>query len=170
MDSFKAHVSYGLRNVRRFTGRDTKQQFFPYLGFCFLSMMLLSQLAAMAFMPTLFTFGSRPDPFEFETMMRRQALISSVLGVALIVLLAAAVARRLRDTARSAWWGLLPLPFLFTGLALFFQMLREDNQLQVSYFLIAFPVIVVYLATLAILLWLLTRPSHYPPPPGASYL
>ena len=46
-------------------------------------------------------------------------LVVAVVAAVSVVLLAAAVTRRLHDSNRRGWWGLLPLPFLAAGFALF---------------------------------------------------
>jgi uncharacterized membrane protein YhaH (DUF805 family) len=53
-----------------------------------------------------------PDMTPFFTVMQ--------VGCALaVVLLAAAVTRRLHDRGRRGWWGLPPLPFLLVGMTAF---------------------------------------------------
>jgi uncharacterized membrane protein YhaH (DUF805 family) len=43
-------------------------------------------------------------------------LPSAMIGIAFILLLAAAVVRRLHDRGKPGWWGALPLPFKALGL------------------------------------------------------
>lgn len=125
-------VRYGLAGVARFSGRDANRLFWPWAGFIF----LLTQAAAMAVMlPAIFGGIMR----AFETMSRSDFardpaaadrlaaqmmaglgwlwMPMAVIEAVAILLLAAAVTRRLHDRDRTALWGLLPLPFMAIGLA-----------------------------------------------------
>lgn len=59
--------------------------------------------------------GNRPELMpDFDRLIGGMA----ILAVAFVILMAAAVARRLHDSNRRAWWGALPLPFLAIGFAI----------------------------------------------------
>lgn len=91
----------------------------------------------------------------------------SVLGVVFVILMAAAVARRLHDGNRRAWWGALPLPFLAIGLAVMprlirqFQTMGENNGARPDFGLFAalFANNLIYLACLLGLIVLLALPG-----------
>ncbi|MGH6996997.1 MAG: DUF805 domain-containing protein, partial [Phenylobacterium sp.] len=83
----------------------------------------------------------------------------------LVALLAAAVARRLHDSGRSAFWGLLPLPFVAYSSAMFFRLFSQftsgtpDPRLFFSVFASNMLYIVV-LVTLIVLLALRSSPGQ----------
>jgi uncharacterized membrane protein YhaH (DUF805 family) len=126
-------IRYGLAGVTRFSGRDGNRLFWPWAGFVF----LLSHAAAMAVMfPAMFDGIMRTvetmsredfarDPAAADRLAAQMMtglgwlwMPMAVIEAAVILLLAAAVTRRLHDRDRTALWGLLPLPFMAIGLAL----------------------------------------------------
>ncbi|MBS0254467.1 MAG: DUF805 domain-containing protein [Proteobacteria bacterium] len=135
-------VTYALRGLWRFSGRDSRQQFWPWVGFVLVCDMVL---AAAAILPAMFGTMARlqayaaahPDEVTVESSPGGTSisvhgpvpgLMPDIHGfmvtnafatVASVLLLAAAVTRRLHDTGRRGWWGLLPLPPLGVGLAVF---------------------------------------------------
>lgn len=103
--------------------------------------------------------GNHPEMMpDFETMTQSMWPIM-VVGV---VLLAAAVARRLHDRGRSGLWGLLPLPFLVTGLVLMPRIARQMMAAQepdMTAFFALFVNNMLYLASLGLLVFLLIKPG-----------
>ncbi len=103
---------------------------------------------------------------------------TGVAVVVAIVMLAAAVVRRLHDSGRAGWWGVLPLPFLLIGLvAMFrvFEMIRAVGELAFAppfpQFAMLFANNVLYLGLLALLVVQLCRPgdpdaNRFGPPTG----
>jgi uncharacterized membrane protein YhaH (DUF805 family) len=105
--------------------------------------------------------------------------LTALAGIALfmVAMLAAAVTRRLHDAGRSGAYGLLPLPFLALGFFLFGVLtsgmlmgedVRGDHG---TVFALGFANNLVYLGTLAFLVFLLVKPSdasenRFGPPPG----
>ncbi|MFM5950063.1 MAG: DUF805 domain-containing protein [Novosphingobium sp.] len=92
-----------------------------------------------------------------------------------ILLLAAAIVRRLHDCDRTGAWGLLPLPFLATGFVMMPRMFDEISsgrgEPDISQFLLLFFNNLIYLAALGVLIVLCARPgtpgkNRFGPPPS----
>ncbi len=166
----------------RFGGREKIGSFWPYagvvLGLTFLasagvflpefsrSMARMAQFAAEH--PESATVTQGPGSYEIrieghhpELMPDFGNLVGGMTAVMLmaIVLLAAAITRRLHDTGRSGAWGLLPLPFLFSGFALMPAMFAAPVP-DATLFMALFANNVVYIGTLVLLVFLLTRPGE----------
>lgn len=117
-----------------FSGREDRASFWPYAAVAFLILMIIGMLV---FIPILLSaFHSmqqfavqNPDQVttvhttdtysvsvhgDHPAFLRAEEIVlylATTFGSA-ILLYAAAVVRRLRDTGRSGAWGLLPLPFI----------------------------------------------------------
>jgi uncharacterized membrane protein YhaH (DUF805 family) len=138
----------GFRGVTRFSGRDTRGQFWPYAGVVFAllfagwAVFLGLQMAALfqdmsafaAAHPEAATVHSSPGQYSIqidgdhpEAPMPDLSLMFvamwTLVGLA-VALLAAAVSRRLHDRNIRAWWGLLPVPFLAAGVILFPMLIK----------------------------------------------
>ena len=168
-------VVRGLRSSARFSGRDTRRQFWIYSGCVFGALFVPMQIVmVVALMPS---FGTVPQPGTAPADIGPPPAFFAVLGlfiVALVLLLAAAVARRLHDTDRSGALGFLPLPFLGIGLigmaTLFDDFGGEPEAGDFGRFMLMFLNNVVYILALALLVWRLVSagtdgPNHYGPPP-----
>lgn len=134
-------IGHGLSNLIGFNGRDRRSLFWPYAA----AVVLTGFVALMVAMTPIMTGtmararafaqahpdratitegpghvsiridGPAPGVFvDTETM----ALITAMVAGLVVLLLAAAVTRRLHDTGRNGWWGLPPVVFLALGLAL----------------------------------------------------
>src|SRR4051812_25289594 len=128
-------IRHNLANLIRFAGRDSRRTFWPYA----VAVILLDIIAMFALMMPMmadsFTRMQRfaaehPDQASVDSgpghysitiqgnhpeLMPDMSLISTsiaVIGVVTILLLGAAVTRRLHDRRLRGWWGLMPLPFL----------------------------------------------------------
>lgn len=134
MKAIVAAILYNLRNLMRFAGRDTRAQFWPYAIFLFIlqsivSMALMLPIIAKAMMEG-FQFGlqhaatnggqlSAADQKAFaqinsgiySDMGSMLTVTTPIFTTLFVILLAAAVARRLHDRGMSGYWGLMPLPF-----------------------------------------------------------
>ncbi|WEK01666.1 MAG: DUF805 domain-containing protein [Candidatus Sphingomonas phytovorans] len=131
----------GLRNVGRFSGRDTLAQFWVYAG-TVIGLSMLAMFAAMAPMmtstmakmrqfavehPDQARVTSGPGSYSISIEGNHPELIpdfaglvtglSVIFGVAL-VLVASAVARRLHDRGKGGCWGLPAAIFLMIGLGM----------------------------------------------------
>lgn len=103
---------------------------------------------------------------------------TAITGLLAIVLLAAAVVRRLHDSGRGGWWGALPLPFLVIGLVVMLHVFGTMGRIAEPGFVPPFlPFVVLfannmlYLGMLALLIVQLCRPSdpdanRFGPPTG----
>lgn len=137
-----AAVRRGLRGALDFSGRDTRQQFWPYAIFLFIAKSGLTYLAMIPDMMRMMTgvqrvieqaqrgqaaggsgqapfpSGTQPIPPELIPDFTNTMIWSSILTVIAMLLLATAVTRRLHDRDKRGFWGLMPLPFAVFGLAL----------------------------------------------------
>jgi uncharacterized membrane protein YhaH (DUF805 family) len=127
-----------FRRLAEFSGREPRRQFWPYVGIVYLADVIVGQFAMIpivtrmmqnmltVMMDPAFTAKLEANPFQaqgamFTAMagdMRWIAMASMASGAVLVVLLAAAVSRRLHDSGLSAWWGAMPLPFAVVHMAL----------------------------------------------------
>lgn len=179
-----------LRGLLRFAGREPRQPFWLWV----LAVMVATTIGtAVTFVPLfLDTFGKieqfareHPDQvtrtvgpngysievhgYHPELMPDFTWFIGGMLAISILVvfLLAAAVARRLHDSGRSGWWGIMPLPFLlcsFGGMYRMFSWIPTGPTPAVApNFLALFAVIficnMVYLGTLIALIVLCSMAS-----------
>ncbi|HMG47709.1 MAG TPA: DUF805 domain-containing protein [Allosphingosinicella sp.] len=131
-----AAIRYALGSVLRFSGRDGRGLFWPWAIFVFLlmqaaSMLIMIPVMFSGFMRVLqtiqkqdFESGAGPDPAVVERAMAQMVtgfgwlwIPTALIDAIIVALLAAAVMRRLHDRDRTAFWGLLPLPFKAIGVA-----------------------------------------------------
>lgn len=136
-----AALHHGARNVLRFSGRDGRRLFWPYAIALFLGATVVSAAAMIPEMTRTMAKMQRfaaehPDqavvksgPGHYSISIKGShpemmpdiglfLITMQIVAGALVVLLAAAVARRLHDSDRTALWGLAPLPFLAAGMAM----------------------------------------------------
>jgi uncharacterized membrane protein YhaH (DUF805 family) len=177
--TFGAAISYNLKNLVNFNGRQARDSFWPYAGvvlaLAFLGVMLAMVPEILSTFGRIDTFiaenpelatvdqsagqysvhieGSHPELFPNVTMI--VAAMSVVIAVT-VALLAAAVTRRLHDRGMSGLWGMAPAILLFSGLAifatLFGQMMSDDGFTNPALFLLGFANNLLYLASLIFLL------------------
>jgi uncharacterized membrane protein YhaH (DUF805 family) len=143
----KGSIRHGFGGVTRLSGRDTRRQFWPFAIFLFFATTALSYLAMIPMMMRMFTgmievaekaardqaagipasppFGEGAGlPPELIPEMGNMVLWMGLLNLAAVLLLVAAVARRLHDRDRRGYWGLMPLPFTVIGHLLGPQVMR----------------------------------------------
>ncbi|HYI64079.1 MAG TPA: DUF805 domain-containing protein [Allosphingosinicella sp.] len=134
MGEIIASIRHGLAGLLRFSGRDTRKQFWPYAIFVFLAASLLSYLVVLPELARMMgrmlriaaEQGDRPlEPHEIEPLLGEVMpnfdffiVTSVIINIVAMMLLAAAVVRRLHDCDRRGLWGLVPLPSFALGLAL----------------------------------------------------
>jgi uncharacterized membrane protein YhaH (DUF805 family) len=126
-------TSFG--RIGHFGGRDSRRDFWPYCA-AVLVLYLLAGIAVaipfqMQFMQKFMTAANDPqftkaieaNPFAFYSQTFRlmpdvtpMIVASAVLVGLVVILLAAAAVRRLRDGGMSGWWAVLPIPFYAAGL------------------------------------------------------
>lgn len=191
MRSFFQPFVYHLRNLGRFSGRDPRKMFWPWaIGLMITTMMVMTavMIPAMVRMTALarqypersqISVGPGTYSVQINGHVPEMAPIMTtiLIGVAIIaavniLLLAASVTRRLHDRGKSGLWGLLPLPFLATGLVLMpmiFGSIERDGP-PMNLFFAGFFNNIIYLATLGYLIFLLARSgerthNRFGPPP-----
>lgn len=176
-----AAVRYNLANLFNFRGRETRALFWPYAGLVFVltiigimvamlprladSMTRMQRFAAEH--PEQATVQSGPGTYSItihgnhpELMPDMAAMMTGMdfILAGTILLLAAAVVRRLHDRGRSGWWGLMPIPFLaFASFVMpkFFAQSQPDMGL----FLAIFFNNLLYLVSLGVLIVMLAGAS-----------
>ena len=169
-------VVRGLRSSARFSGRDSRRQFWIYCGCVFGALFVPAQVVMVAALVPSFVTVRQSGTAPADIGPPPAFFVVLVLSiVALALLLAAAVARRLHDTGRSGALGLLPLPFLGVGLigvaTLFDDFGGEPEAGDLDLFMLMFVNNAVYMLALALLVWRLVSagtdgPNHYGPPPA----
>lgn len=188
-------LRYHIRSLTDFTGRESRGMFWPYLAVVVIGGMALLMSATMPMMlssmgrieryaqahpeqshvvrtpghTTITVEGDHPDLIpEFGGM----GIVMSVGGLLIVLLLAAAITRRLHDLDRSGRAALPPLVFLLVALLLMPFALRSNGASPVL-FLPLFLNNMLYLATVARLLFQLSRPgtpgeNQFGAPPGSA--
>jgi len=109
----------GFGSVLRFSGRDTRSQFWPFAGAAI-------GLYLIASVPVSIILFSNNVDLTPETPVHF-FVTGGLMFLALVTLLAAAVARRLHDSGLSGFWGLMPLPFVIYSATM---LLRLDSQFE----------------------------------------
>ena len=187
----------GFRRLADFSGRDRRGRFWPY-ALVVAVLLYVGMAAAMVPMmtgvfaeagryaaenPDQVTVSAGPGHYSVQIHDPEAELMPDMSGlfwavrlvfVAAGVLLAAAVTRRLHDTARPGWWGLPPL--IFAGVAsILFPMVMEQamqsEEFAVAPFLLLFANNMLYMVSLIGLIVLLCLkgtpgPNRYGPEPG----
>lgn len=170
-------IWYNLKRLFLFSGRESRELFWPYVGAVYLATMV----GGMAiFVPTFISTFARAQQFavdhpdqatvttgpgtysiqiegnhpelapDFVGLLVPVAIVTAIAAA----LLAAAVTRRLHDRGMSGAWGLLPLPFLASGFLLMGQAFSSmDGDISQVGFL--FLNNLTYLAALGLLAFLL---------------
>lgn len=178
-------IVHGLRGLLRFSGRDQPGVFWPY---AIASVVVVMLVMAAIVVPTVIgafaaveTFakehpdqvtvtttptsrtitvhGDHPELMPDLSVMTHGLVAAATVAV---VLLAAAVTRRLHDTGRPGFLGLLPLPFIVIGAVGFPHLLgsiHEGEAFNMGLFFGLFANNIAYLGSLALLIVLLTRPG-----------
>lgn len=187
----------GFRGLLRFSGRDRRGRFWPYalviVAATFVGISILMGVVtasvfadAAAFAkahPESVTVTTGPGHYsvqyhdmppeavglpDFQLMARG---IGGIAAVA-VILLAAAVTRRLHDTGRAGWWGLPPAVLLLIGMAMFpttMRTLMAEEEGFISLFLLQFATNALYMLSLMGLVVLLLLdsakgPNRFGPP------
>ena len=181
MELVKSH----LAGLVRFSGREARQPFWLWaalvVGFNMAAMMLFMIPAMVGTFSRIEAFaaahpdqvtrtvgpgsysiqveGHHPELMPDFTMIFGASLISAVLS---IVLLAAAVTRRLHDSDRRGVWGMVPALFLiggFVGMSYMFASFLGPDEPPMGLFVALLLNNVVYLVSLGVLEVLLALPG-----------
>lgn len=132
-------VLRGFAVIGRFSGRDSRGQFWPYAGVAAALVMAFAFIAMPFVMQDIFGDVERFAAEHPEAVTVQQSATTYSMSIdanhpnapqidlsnfflvmqgavlLALALLAAAVSRRLHDCNRPAWWGLLPAIFLVIG-------------------------------------------------------
>lgn len=180
----------GFRGIARFSGRDTRGQFWPYAGVVFavvflgfgmvMSLVMNGMFAEMqAFAvahPEAATVQSSPGSYSIAIDASHPAApipdlgpffaIMAAMVLTTISLLAAAVSRRLHDSGRRAFWGLMPVPFLLFGVTAFpmiiSRFMASDTPNLGLFFLLFFNNVIYLVALVSLIILLALRGTRGP--------
>ncbi len=195
MKTYLAILRRQLTSLHRFAGRDGADQFWTWaitvLGLLFLAFGLAVQSIMATWFerierfarehPDLATRSVGPGSYSVriegnhpDLMPDLGPFISLTAGFMLVtvLLLAAPLTRRLHDTGRRGFWGLVPLPFLIGGLWYFGTLFRDSGtEPGMRIFAMLFANNAIYLATVAMLIVFTVQrgtpgPNRYGPPPA----
>jgi len=190
-------VSGHLKGLLSFSGREGRKPFWIWAA---LNLVLSMAMMAAVMVPTMIDMFSRIERFADEhpeqvtrtygpgsysiriegdhpeLMPDFSGMIGWIgLGTMLsVILLAAAVVRRLHDSGRSGVWGLLPLPFLTAGMVMMprlFDQFAAGPEPDLGIFFAVFLNNLAYLAALGVLIVLLALrgtpgENRFGPPPA----
>lgn len=190
-------IGYNLANLINFKGRETRSQFWPYvaliifLSFAGMGAVMLPEMnASMERMqrfaaehPDQATVEQGPGTYSITIHGNHPELMPDIGGVmtmitvgfvVIIVLLAAAVARRLHDRGKSGAWGLMPVPFIIFACVMMPRIFAQFAQgaPDLGMFFVLFFNNMLYIAALIFLMVLLCGASskgdnRYGPQPSA---
>ncbi len=109
-------VTYGLKNVTNFSGRDPRIRFWPYFGFLYLLGQAVSMITIFPILQSMpVTPGAIPDANLAATLMlqiNNVMLAGMITTGVMMLLLASAVTRRLHDRNMRGFWALIPAALL----------------------------------------------------------
>lgn len=165
MAGFFINIKRGLANIANFKGRDARKQFWPYIGTAVLFYMVSFGIILAKFgathrenaMSGAYLDNSDGGPVTTPSSLFSEiATYNSILCVIIVVLIAAAVVRRLHDTGKPGYWGLLPVPFLAIGIVMMPFLVARTEGPGPSFFLM-FINNMIYIAMLVILVIMLAK-------------
>lgn len=180
-----ASLRHCLSRLLTFRGRTSRAEFWPYIAVTAGLWMLLAMAAMMPAMiasiarmrqfaaahPDQATVTQGLGSYSITIQGHHPELMPDigaftaviVIGSAVLVgLYAAATVRRLHDAGRAGWLALMPLPFLTTAMVMTPRLLGDFGGSagpDMGLFALLFVNNILYLATLALLVVKLVRPS-----------
>ena len=148
-------ITSNLARLADFKGREPRRRFWLYVAsivaayaICFAGIMVWTIHSSVSSVP------DTPSDTAVFPSFGAMMWANSVLVVIAVLLLSAAVSRRLHDSDTHAWWALLPVPPLIIGLILmaivFDEFLSSDNP-NISLFGFLFVNNLVYVTMLGLL-------------------
>jgi len=197
-------IRHGLGNVFRFSERDGRQTFWLYAAFIYLMTQAFGIIAMAPAMGRIFTVsyqqaaraaeagaaGAGPEvmtPMIGENLRLMFSSFSGIMYISFaisllaVLLLAAAVTRRLHDRDRSGTWGLMPVPFLLIVLVLTLRLMSAlgtgtDAPFDETDASLLMMIVLANFLYLALLIWLIVLlagrgtpgPNRYGPPPAPT--
>lgn len=175
-------ISGHLARLLDFTGRETRQPFWLWVLVAFGFTTVAGLIAILPMMVEAFgrmdafarahpdqaTITEGPGHYSVQIDGYHPELmpdfgwffaVSGIAAVLTVLLLAAAVTRRLHDRDRRGWWGLAPLPFLAGGFVLMPVLFEQTGRGEPSLALFGLLFLnnLIYLATLAGLVIMLVQ-------------
>jgi len=189
-------LKIGFGGLLRFSGRDPRRQFWPWFAFVYLAMTVIGMVGMIPVMSGIFLQMqrvAREHPEDVTVVQGPASYAVSVqghgaefmpnltpflvaMGVSLVLmvgLLAAAVTRRLHDSGKPGWLGLMPLPFFiapFYIMPKFFSMMGTGQEPPVDLILLLMVNNLSYFVVLGLMVILLVLkstpgPNRYGPEP-----
>ncbi|WP_309662559.1 DUF805 domain-containing protein [Sphingomonas sp.] len=178
-----ASLRHCITNLTRTSGRDRRDQFWPYVGTVFAGVFLVWEVSfsvaisrlqkvivtnpdaiSVASGPGVFSAHFHvPSPPQVANMFNALLLVMAIIALITIFLLAAAAVRRLHDRGSSGWWGILPIPFLlfgFAGFGYFQSQMGGGGQPPMGLFMAMFFNNFIYIVCLVILIVMLASKSN----------
>lgn len=175
----------GFHRLGRFSGRDSRAVFWPYAGLVlaagFVTICIVMMLQMQALVGEIQAFAAQhpgrvttevgPNSYSMSVSSGDPAFAPDMSGMALgmgavsgvlIVLLAAAVARRLHDTGRSGLWALPTAIFLMIALIMMPRLTASFSgpEPDMRLFGLLFANNAAYIFSLCVLIILLILPSR----------
>ncbi|WP_420477961.1 DUF805 domain-containing protein [Brevundimonas sp. FT23028] len=189
-------IKRGFSRLTQFSGRDTRAEFWPYVGVVIAILFVTNFIVMGALMATTFaemaefaaqhpdasTVHSGPGGYSVQIDAGHpEAPIPnfapffigfSIMVLIVVLLLAAAVTRRLHDRNMAGFWGLMPVPFLaiaMTIMPMLFNSVMVDPEPRFDLFGLLFVNNTVYMISLVTLVIILAQkgtpgPNRYGAP------
>ena len=160
-------MTRGLRMLRTFEGRDSRQQFWIYAAGVFVVTTGVSFVLNVGVVAIGFLLG--PDAI-LSFLPSVVLILTVVVAAATIALYAAAVTRRLHDRGLRGWWGLLPVVLLVVGMGtmgVLFTSVDATTEPPVALFFTSFAINILYFVALGVLIVQLALPGR-PVPASAA--
>lgn len=196
MKTYLAILRHHLTSLHRFSGRDAAETFWAWaitvLGLLFVAFGAAAQPIMSGWFASLDRFAREhpelatrtvgPGGYSVRIEGHHPELMPDLgpfigLTVAFtaiaVVLLGASLTRRLHDTGRKGIWGLLPIPFLMSGLWYTNAMFRNFGpRTDFSAVALLFANNIVYLGTIVVIIFFTIQrstpgPNRFGPPPAA---
>ncbi len=169
MNALSTALKLNISNLTNFKGRQSRIEFWPYIGGVLAGYMTLSFIAMIIFMANVGP-AWMGDPRTNEgsidgllgSIFRYMMIGNAAIAIIVVFLLYASVTRRLHDTNKPGWLGLIPVTFLFSGLVLMAKVLTNftaSSPPDMKFILLAFANNLFYLVSLVILIIFLASPG-----------
>ena len=158
-------LRHGYSNLARSAGRDSLSQFWPF------ALAHVGALIAISFVPFAFIAMASPETHQAAVAGYFWTMVGG--GIALIALFASAVCRRLHDTGRPGWLGLIPAVLFIASsipMSRVFDRTALGSEPDTTYFIVVWLGTMAYNLMLIILIVLLCQrsqpaPNRYGQPP-----